>query len=302
MTNFSALTTLEIGGPIKDYQVVYTEDELIKALQGAHQNQQKFLVVGGGSNLLVSDEGYDGLVIHNRVVDIKQQDNTLIVSSGTSLQELVDYTTESGLSGMEKLIGIPGTVGGAIYGNAGAYGQTISDHLVEATCFDGQTKQILSKSDCGFSYRESNFKNNQLILLDATFKFSTTDATALKITAHEVLTKRQQKYLPGIKCPGSFFKNVLVENLSEDTLAQLPDQKDFFGKVPAWIFLDEIGAKGLQKGQVQVADFHGNLIMNLGGGTAQDFWDLAKNLSNKVYEKFRVRLEPEVQLVNLPKL
>lgn len=299
--SFSQLTTLEIGGPVKDLIVTQTKDELLEALKKSQG--QNYLVIGGGSNLLVSDEGVDTLVIKNAVSGINVVGESVKVQGGTTLQELVDFTLKEGLSGAQRLTGIPGSVGGAVYGNAGAYGQTISDCIERVLCFDGENTQELTREECGFSYRDSNFKTNKLVILEVYFNFPPGNPSDLKKESDETLEKRLAKYQRGIKCPGSFFKNVLVEDLPSDLLPSIPSEyKDTFGKVPAWFFLDEVGAKGARKGQIQIAPFHGNLFINLGGGKAADFYDLAKEYSDKVKEKFGVTLEPEVQLIGLPPL
>ncbi len=301
---FSEITTVGIGGNISFLIVALDQEELIDIVRFSVSNQIPFLVIGGGSNLLVSDEGFDGLVIQNQITGITQTDNRLTVKPGTILQNLVDYTIEHSLSGIHKMTGIPGTVGGAVYGNAGAYGQTISDHLISVLAYDYANDQIktFQKELCNFSYRESEFKKNKALILAVEFEFSPGDKETLQQEADSCLALRLKKYPPGIKCPGSFFKNVLTETLSQETLQKLPPYKDTYGKIPAWLFLDTVGAKGATKGAIKIADFHGNLFCNLGEGKAADFWELAKHYSSLVAEKFKVRLEPEVQFVNLPSL
>lgn len=307
---FSELTTLEIGGPAKKFVIVKSEEDLTSAINQLTMNPEPFLVIGDGSNLLVSDDGFDGLVIKNEVKGIaNRQDPELVeleVQAGTQLQELVDYTIEHGLGGLHKLTGIPGTVGGAIFGNAGAFGQTISDYIVSVTTLDTTTHNLkpttLSKDDCGFDYRESTFKRNNYIILEAHFSLPSSNPQTLKQEAQEVLEKRLKKYPPGILCPGSFFKNLILNKLPKEVQNKIPKDRDYFGKVPAWYFLDEVGAKGAQIGNIKIADFHGNLFINLGGGIAKDFYTLAKIYFDKVRQQFGISLEPEVQLINLPKL
>lgn len=330
---FSQLTTLKIGGPIKLFTKINSLKELQQAISFSKEQKIKFLVIGGGSNLLVSDNGFDGLVIKNNIagIEIKRSEQSfspasvpemskapagtvsedenglrtiklLQVHAGTILQDLVDYTISHGLTGLHKLTGIPGTVGGALFGNAGAYGQTISDHIDQVVCLNPDTLETvnLSKMECQFSYRDSGFKKNELILLEVVFKLPLSDSENLKKESAEILQKRLNKYKPGILCPGSFFKNILIENLPEQTKKLIPPERDYFGKVPAWYFLDEVGAKGDKLGNIQIADFHGNLFINLGQGTASDFYDLAKKYYLKVKVRFGIELEPEVQLINLP--
>jgi UDP-N-acetylmuramate dehydrogenase len=302
----SKVTTLQIGGPAKEFVVIKTEEELIEAIQYAQKLHLGFLIIGGGSNLLVADEGIDKLIIKNEISGIKKLGNNLVVKSGTILQDLVNFAVDNGLAGIEKMAGIPGTVGGAVYGNAGAYGQTISDHLIEVKYLDSSVLpmklRIYSKSECQFDYRYSNFKKSLFPILEITFSLTPTDSQELKKVADETLSKRFPKYPPGIKCPGSFFKNILAKTLSEELLKNIPSEKIPYGKVSVGYLLDEVGAKGDQLGEIEIAPYHANLFINKGGGKASDFYKLASKYQKKVYEKFGITIEPEVQLINLPKL
>jgi UDP-N-acetylmuramate dehydrogenase len=298
----SKLTTLEIGGPVSKFTEVSNFEELKSALEYAKKEDLKFLVIGGGSNLLVSDEGYDGFIIKNLTQGIHLAGNELSVESGTILQDLVDFTIANGLSGMNKLTGIPGTVGGALFGNAGAYGQTISDHLVKVICFDGEKETELTKDECKFNYRDSAFKKSKSVIFRGVFNLELGDAPELKKESDETLKKRLVKYPIGIKCPGSFFKNIVASTLPDEILRNISEDKIMYGKIPAGKLLEEVGAKGDAMGQIKIAEYHGNLFINLGDGKAEDFYNLAKKYFQKVKEKFRIELEPEVQLINLPPL
>lgn len=319
---FSELTTLKIGGPIKAFLQTDTQENLVEVLTFCNKEQIPFLIIGGGSNLLVSDEGVDFLVIKNNVTGIEchserseeynskdipfafaQGDKVSVtVQAGTVLQDLVDYTIEQGLEGLHKMTGVPGTVGGAVYGNAAAYGHTISDYIINVNYFDKDGIKSISKEECGFDYRTSNFKATKFPILEITFEFIKGDKGALKKEANETLEKRLLKYPPGRKTPGSFFKNVLMKNVPEEAKHLIPPERDYYGKVPAWFFLNEVGARGDNLRQIKIADNHGNTFMNEGEGTAEDFYKLAKKYYLKVKEKFGIALEPEVQLINLPKL
>lgn len=289
------LTTLQIGGPAEYFIQVNNEEELKNTIKFVNESNTPFLVIAGGSNLLVNDEGVKGLVIKISYSGIKHTKKAVKVLAGTQLQEFVDYCNENGLAGAEKLAGIPGSVGGAIYGNAGAYGQTTSDKLTRIRIYDGQDRWLI-KEDCRFEYRDSDLKNHKdWVILEAEFEMDEGNPENLKKISEETIEKRKEKYRPGIRCPGSFFKNLFIENLPENIQGNMP--KDYYGKVPAWYFLQQVGAKGARRGQIKIADFHANLFINTGGGLAQDFFDLAKEYKDKVYEKFKVKLEPEVQLI-----
>lgn len=300
---FSELTTLNIGGDIKALIEVNSQDELVGVLKFASKEHIPFLIIGGGSNLLVNDSEVNILIIKNNVTGITQSENKLAIQSGTTLQDLVDYTLEHNLSGLHKMTGIPGTVGGAIYGNAGAYGQTISEHITSVRFFDGENIKDFSKEECRFDYRSSIFKQNKgFVILEAGFTLEKNDPKKLEEESKDILAQRIKKYPPGIKCPGSFFKNIVASALTPPQLAAIPEEKIVYGKVPAGALLEDIGAKGARLGSIEVADYHANLFINKGGGKAIDFFELAGSLQKKVKERFGVELEPEVQLINLPKL
>lgn len=293
--------TLEIGGPSSYFFKANSKKSLIKAVKAAKTFRISFIVIGSGSNLLIHDNGYEGLIIKNNIKGIKIKGSMINPEGGVLLQTLVDKANENGLSGLERLTGIPGTVAGAIYGNAGAYGQTISDNLTRVGVTDGDKTFWLSKKECGFQYRESIFKKQKdLIILKAEFELVKGNSVELKKTSEEIADLRRKKYLLGIRCPGSFFKNVLLEKLPKHLQNDMPE--DYYGKVPAWYFLEEVGAKGQKRGDIKIADFHANLFINEGGGKASDFFELAKEYKEKVKEKFGITLEPEVQLVGFQKL
>lgn len=302
------ITTLQIGGPARLFTTVTTQQQLIDAIQFANQKSIPYLVVGGGSNLLVADEGINKLVIKNEIENITKIVRVLKIKSGTPLQNLVDFSIAHNLSGLQKLTGIPGSVGGAVFGNAGAYGQTISDYIREVICFNPSTSlrtggpEIISlqKDECEFEYRGSIFKKNDYIILEVIFKLDIGKSKDLRKEADEILEKRLIKYPKGIKCPGSFFKNLVADQLSKEVLSKIPKEKIVYGKLPAGSLLEEVGAKGDKLGDIEIADYHANLFVNKGSGKAADFYALAKKYTQKVKEKYGIILEPEVQLIGLP--
>ncbi|MCL5784783.1 MAG: UDP-N-acetylmuramate dehydrogenase [Patescibacteria group bacterium] len=299
------ITTLQIGGPAKKFVAVKTQEDLIEAIAYAKNNQIPYLIIGGSSNLLIADEGVNGLVIKNEISSIESISHlggvTLKVKSGTILQDVVDYAINHNLAGLEKLTKIPGTVGGAVYGNAGAYGQTISDHITRVVILsEAKNLKTLTKSKCKFGYRNSIFKKNKYPIIEAAFQLETGNPENLQMAAKAVAWKRFVKYPPGLKCPGSFFKNLVAADIPEEILKNIPPEKIVYGKLPAGALLEEVGAKGQSLNGIAISDRHANLFINQGTGTAQAFYNLAKTYAQKVKEKFGITLEPEVQLINLP--
>lgn len=294
-------TTLKIGGPAAIFFEARTEAELIKAVKLARFFNVPWLLLGGGSNLLISDQGFAGLVIYNRILGTKVIGNKVTVESGEPLDKLIKNAVSHGLGGIEKMSGIPGTVGGAIFGNAGAYGQLISDHLLRVKVFDGEKTRWLSREECKFAYRESIFQKEGWIILTAEVEFNPASKTKLRKTSQGIVDLRSAKYPKELKCPGSFFKNVLVSKQSPQTLKKIPKEVISHGKIPAGYLLEAVGAKGKQKGEIKIADYHANLFFNLRNGKAMDFFWLAKHFQLKVKNKFGLVLEPEVQLIGFAK-
>ena len=224
------------------------------------------------------------------------EESTVRVEAGAVLQDLVDATIARGLRGLETMTGIPGWVGGAIYGNAGAYGHSIQECVESVRFFDGSAVRELWSNKLDFSYRNSVFKSfKDWVVLDAVLKLEQADSAELRSTADGILRIRNEKYPPTMKCAGSIFKNLLLADLPPGVM--VPGKVVREGKVPSAYFLEAAGAKGLAIGGLRVADSHANLIYNEGGGTARDLWHLIETLKVGVWEKYGVRLEEEVQSI-----
>lgn len=294
----NTLTTVKTGGKAKGLVIIKSLEELIEALRT--YVGENYLIVGGGSNLIFPDSGYDGIIIKNEIQGFQLQDGTVTVQSGTPLQDLVDFTISNGLGELNKLTGIPGTVGGAIYGNAGAYGQTISDKLVSVQILrDGKLIDLPCK-ECEFDYRESIFKKTKEPIINAKFKLPKEDKSVLKQDSEEIFNLRLEKYPLGLKCPGSFFKNVPIKNVPANSLHLIPEDKVKHDRVHTGWLLETVEGKGLRVGGVEVAPYHANLLINKFNGTSEDFLRLSQELSKRVKDKYGIILEPEVQLISFP--
>lgn len=291
----SSLTTVKTGGKAKGLLKVKTLQELVKTINSLMD--EKFLIVGGCSNLIFSDSGYEGIIVKNELIGIKTEDASVAVQSGTPLQQLVNLTIERGLSGLHKLTGIPGTVGGAIYGNAGAYGQTISDNLMSVTILKNSKLVTLKRAECNFAYRYSLFKQIKYPIVEIKFKFSKKDPQLLKEEADEVFKKRLEKYPPFLKCPGSFFMNVPLNQIPRQKVFLIPQDKIKNNMVHVGWLLESVGSKGYKVGGIEVADYHGNLFINRNNGTSTDYIHLALELANRIKAKYGIFLKPEVQII-----
>ena len=287
-------TRFEIGGPARMLANVSTVEALAETLQLAKTSGTPKAVIGGGTNLIAADEGFPGVVVRYVAKSIEIDDTRVRVEAGAVLQDLVDRTIDAGLRGLETMTGIPGWVGGAIYGNAGAYGHSIQECVESVRFFDGSETRELGVKELEFTYRTSIFKSRkEWVVLDAILKLHKADAAEMRSTADGILKIRNEKYPPTMKCAGSIFKNLLLSDLPAGV--QVPEKVVREGKVPSAYFLEAAGAKGLAIGGLRVADYHANLIYNEGGGTARDLWHLIETLKAGVFERFGVQLEEEVQ-------
>jgi UDP-N-acetylmuramate dehydrogenase len=280
----SNVTRFAIGGPARILADARSEAALMAALDVLRGTP--CALIGGGSNLVADDAGFPGVVLRYTASSIDVGGPVVRVAAGAVLQDLVDAAIAAGLQGLHTMTGIPGWVGGAIYGNAGAYGHSIHEFVESVRFFDGKTVREMDNAACGFRYRESVFKRNKdWIVLAATLRLPPGLPGELRAVADGILKVRNEKYPPTMHCAGSIFKNLL--------LAELPEAVRV--KVPSAYFLELAGAKGMVLGGVQVADYHANLIFNAGGGTSQQLRELIAILKRRVLEQCGLLLEEEVQ-------
>lgn len=293
--SLSPLSTFAIGGSAKQYIQVKTPDKLLAVVKWAKEKDISFKVFAGGSNVVFPDEGLDCLVIQILGGNIKKDNHKLIVDAGVMLKDVIDRSIDNGLAGLESLSGIPGTIGGAVVGNAGAYGHSMSEVVGKVEVWDGKDKIWLDNKNCQFSYRESIFKEKLFLVLKIVCELRKGDKEKLQEAANNIIKLREKKYKPGLRCPGSFFKNILAREIDEDELTLIDNSKIVYGKIPAGFLLEQVGARGMQVGGIKIAGFHGNLFINTGNGTAADVKKLATILKQKVKEKFGIELEEEIK-------
>jgi UDP-N-acetylmuramate dehydrogenase len=293
-------TRFGIGGPADLYAETGSEEAFIAALAAARDTGIETAVIGGGTNLIVSDQGFRGLVLRYRGAQVEAHSPSVRAEAGAELQDLVDFSISRGLKGLETLAGIPGSVGGAVYGNAGAYGHAISERVVEVRFFDGEQVRVFANHECRFEYRESIFKDHKdWIIFSTGFYLEAADARVLCETASDIVKIRNEKFPVTMKCAGSIFKNLMLNELPPAARSEVPAHVVREGKVPAAWFLEQVGAKGMRRGEIQVAAYHANLVYNDGAGTAADLCVLIDDLRTRVRERFGLVLEEEVQFVGI---
>jgi UDP-N-acetylmuramate dehydrogenase len=295
------LTTFKIGGSAKFFVEIKNKDELVEAVKWAQENNEKFYVLAGGSNVLINDKGIDGLVIKMANNNIRVRGERLECGAGASLAAAVSLAAPEGLAGLEWAVGIPGTIGGAVRGNAGAFGSSISDITETVEVFNAKKIQFyqFSRKDCEFNYRESVFKqDNNLLVWQAVFKLRAGRTAKIKKGMEECLKRRGGGH-PKLPSAGSIFKNVDYDSLRQANayLAQRAEEDGVVhnNKVPAGWLIDLLGLKGKTIGGAKVSLEHANFIVNTGKATAEDVIMLISYIKQQVRDRFGVQLYEEVQ-------
>lgn len=334
------LTTLKVGGAARFFVRAKTESDVVEAFRWAEENSISLFILGGGSNIVVSDKGFDGLVLQINLNGIKTNKNIVTAQAGEDWDKFVKYCVENNLAGIECLSGIPGLVGGTPVQNVGAYGQEVSETIETVRVFDRKSKQILelTNKDCKFSYRASIFNSsekNRFIVLAVTFKlienaepkiiykdlreaFGTkkpnlleTREVVCKIRAEKAMLVRQGGL--DSQSAGSFFKNPIVSNEIFTEVSKIakslniPTVPSFVVdeqsvKIPAAWLIEKSGfQKGYRKGNAGLSTKHTLALTNRGNATAEDLLDLKSEIQQKVKENFKIELHPEPVFIGFEK-
>ncbi len=276
--NMKEYTSFKIGGNADILVTVKNIEEVKEVLEISKQNNCPIFILGNGTNILVKDNGIRGIVLRNRIDNIEINDKEVIVGAGVKNSVLAQKLLKAKLSGFEFAAGIPGTIGGAIKMNAGAYGGEIKDILVETTYMDyeGNINTIL-KEKHEFSYRKSVFKEKKVIILYAKLKFQKSDIETIKSLMEKNENSRKEKQPLEFPNAGSTFKR------GEDFItAQL---------------IDECGLKGYKIGDAEVSTKHAGFVVNKGNATAEDVIKLVEDIKKKVYNKFNKNINLEIEII-----
>jgi UDP-N-acetylmuramate dehydrogenase len=289
-------TRFGIGGPAEFFVTSVTPRALGAAARLCEQNGIPYCFLGDGSNLIVSDDGYRGAVLRHLGRRITMHDGVIEAEAGAPLQSLVDFTIVQGLAGLHTLERIPGSVGGAIYGNAGAYGNSMHEYVTRVRYLEDGVVREATNSQCEFAYRESVFKRNrQRCILSCSVQLKEGVGATLQKEAVEIRRIRDEKFPPTMRCAGSIFKNLHVADLPPSAAALAPESSIRDGKIASAFFLEKVGAKGMKRGGIKIADYHANLIYNEDWGSAADVCALIVELKRRVLDQFGIELEEEVQ-------
>ncbi len=277
-------TTFRIGGPAAFYLAPESEDEVREALAFAGEKGLPYYLIGRGSNLLCSDEGYDGVIIEigkgMEQISIEWASEGAIVTAqaGVSLSSLAARLAKEGLTGFEFAGGIPGTLGGAIAMNAGAYGGEIKDCILSARVLTEQGEiRTLDKAELELGYRTSVIQRESAIVLSGTFAFQRGDTEKIQETMRELNQRRRDKQPLEYPSAGSTFKR---------------PEGHFAGKL-----IEDAGLRGYRVGDAQVSEKHCGFVVNRGHATAAEVYRLIRDVQKKVWDEFQVKLEPEVRMI-----
>lgn len=280
--SLAPLTSFKTGGRASYFIVVRKLDDIAHAITSARQFGLPYFVIGGGSNLLISDDGFDGLIIKVDVTGIQLVNETVIeCGAGENLMSVVEFAATKSLAGLEFAAGIWGTVGGAVYGNAGAFGGEMSDVIHELKLVDSEGKyKTVDKQYCHFAYRYSHLKKTKEVLAIVRIKLENGIRNEIQKNIADNLAVRRKKH-PDKLTAGCFFKNI-------------HDASQPHGKLSAGSLLEKAGAKELSVGGAKVYEKHANMIVNTGNATSHDIHSLATIMKERVREKFGIELEEEI--------
>jgi UDP-N-acetylmuramate dehydrogenase len=280
-------TTLRIGGPASWCVTVHHREDLVRLVRDCLREGVPWFLLGGGSNVLFADRGFEGVVIVTQLdAVIEEPGNIIDTGAGLVLMDLVRLSEQRGLAGFESLAGIPGSVGGAVVGNAGAYGRNIGE-LVESVDLVTESCEVerVPPEALEFDYRESRLKRCRDVVLSARFRLVNGTRESLARTIEETLATRAEKHPPHeAATAGSFFKN-------------LPPDKPGGRRVAAGLVLDQAGAKGLAVGDAYVFEKHANIVVNRGQASAEDVLALTGRMKQMAFSHAGVILEEEVRRI-----
>lgn len=291
-------TTMRVGGRAEYYYKATTLEELVEVVELAREAEINHLVLGKGSNIIFSDNGYPGLVIDNKTNKVETQDTKVFAESGISLESLIRVLAEKGLGGLEFLSGIPGSLGGAIVNNAGSFGWQMADIIAGVLVLDSKgEKKFLKTEEMDFGYRKSALKGktegkNFPVVLKGVInaKRSSSDVVLRKTNDYKKIKAKKQ---PKGFSSGSIFCNPKVKGDIPDQWEELTKK----GRIPAGFLLDQAGAKDLREGRAVVSDEHANFIINRSRARAQQVKDLKDKMLKQVQEKYGISLVPEVEFI-----
>ncbi|MDO8537048.1 MAG: UDP-N-acetylmuramate dehydrogenase [bacterium] len=301
--NLSEFSNYKIGGPARFFFEATRADEVGRAVLTAKERGLDLFVLGGGTNLLIDDNGFKGLVLKPSITFVELSGTTVTAGAGVLVKDLLAFAAKKGLSGLEWAGGLPGTLGGAIRGNAGAFGGEIKDVIHSVESFDTKKLKKLTrhKSECFFGYRTSVFKekNGEEIILSATFALKKGDSKKISEAIQKKIDYRLRRHPMEYPNVGSIFKNVDLKKVPKNLQKKFAHviKIDPFPVVPTAYLISEAGLKGISYGGAMISPKHPNFIVNVFGASTADVKNLIALVKKEVHKKFKIILEEEVQLI-----
>lgn len=293
-------TTFRIGGSARYFFVAHTKEDIQKAVQAATKEKIPFFLLAGGSNVLVLDQGFSGLVVKIENTRYKIRDTSLDAEAGVEVPTLVQETTERGLAGLEWAGGLPGSIGGAVRGNAGAFGGEIKDSVLEVEALNESGDiQVFTRKQCDFSYRSSIFKQKDLAVLSVTLQLRKGDKEELESIAQDHIKYREERHPLEYPNAGSIFKNCDLNLFSKQQQKDMKDviKEDPFPVIPTAYLIAQAMLQGMRLGGAAVSEKHPNYMINVGEASAKDVVSLIKKVKQEIKNKFGIELQEEIQFV-----
>ncbi|MFA6304689.1 MAG: UDP-N-acetylmuramate dehydrogenase [Patescibacteria group bacterium] len=296
-------TTFQIGGPAKIYLEINDPDNLAEAIKLLKQEGITYMLLGGGSNMLVSDAGFDGAVIKVKPRDIIINDTQVKVDSGYNLAGLIMKTLAAGLTGLEFEAGVPGSVGGAVKGNAGTYGEAMDKVVLTVDYLDDDlTIKTINNAECCFAYRHSIFKeHDSWLILSTNIALSNGDSAKSKELIDQRIKYRMDSQPYGQPSAGCAFKNIIYTPEIEQKLVAMgwefsPKFKEY-KKIPTSWVIENLGLKGKEIGNAKISEKHANYIVNQGGAKADEVVQLISLIKQQTRDTAGIQLQEEIRYV-----
>jgi UDP-N-acetylmuramate dehydrogenase len=291
----------KIGGPTDYFCLVKNEEELLEAIHLAKKLGLAVFILGGGTNILFSDQGFRGLVVKIENKELLRKGSEIKAGAGLKFEELLNFAVQQELAGLEWAGGLPGTVGGAVRMNAGCFGSEVKDSLKEVYVFDLESFQFkkYQNSECAFGYRSSRFQHGQEVILSAVFQLKPGKKDFLQKMVQEKINFRKSRHPLEYPNCGSFFKNVPLTKVSEELKIRFSEKikNDPFPVLPTAVLIAALNLQGFRVGGAKVSEKHAAFIVNDKGAKASDVFAVKEAVKERVREAFGIELEEEVQLV-----
>ena len=305
-------SNFKIGGLASYFLEITSKKDLLNGLRewreistDFDESKKKIFVLGKGTNVLISDLGFNGLVMHNNILGIEKKGEEVTVGAGVLVADFLNFCIENNLAGFEWAGGLPGTIGGAVRGNAGAFGGETKDSVKEVTSFNLETLSQISRDsrECNFGYRFSVFKSSagfKEIILSVVLKLKTREKNFIKQSIQEKIDYRIARHPLEYPNIGSIFKNIAYESLSPELKTEWREyiKNDPFPVIPAAKIIFLGGLKEKRVGDAKISEKHTNFIINLGSATSKDVKELIEEVKKDIYDKFGLNLEEEIMYLD----